>query len=59
MDFRLTLRGRAVWQDSYSLRVPRDRDCVCGPQDRSAPALAPTAPGMGTPVRMLLGPPLG
>ena len=59
MDFRLTLRGRAVWQDSYSLRVPWDRDCLCGPQDRSTLALAPTAPGMGTPACMLLGPPLG
>lgn len=59
MDFRLTLGGRAVWQDSYSLHVPRDRDCFCGPQDRRAPASAPTAPGMGTPVCMLLGPPLG
>ena len=32
MDFRLTLGGRAAWQDSYSLCVPQDRDWSVAPR---------------------------
>lgn len=60
MDFRLTLGGGAVWQDSYSLCVPQDRDWSVAPgQARPCFGSHSSRDGVGVPVCMLRGPPLG